>query len=269
VTLADGRSFASDLPVPLDPETLAQFLALSGDPLGYGQLLFATFLAGRPREGLSIARSTAERAGKPLRIRLDIPPDARTLHTLNWEWLYDAATGTPFAAAPDIALSRFLRVDAPLGQPVETGLLKVLVVISNPTNLAEYNLPPLDPALERRKIEESLEKVQDQVVCSFLDAPVTPANIREHLEQGGFHVLHVVGHGYFKQKGYLALEDGERQVAIVDEDSFDDVFLGQHEVRLVVLAACVSAARDTSSSGGTRCRVAARDASPVRLSSEN
>lgn len=49
VTLADERSFASDQPVQLDSDTLAQLLAATSDPLGYGQLLFDTFLAGKPR----------------------------------------------------------------------------------------------------------------------------------------------------------------------------------------------------------------------------
>ncbi|MBI3941542.1 MAG: CHAT domain-containing protein [Chloroflexi bacterium] len=243
VTLADGRSFAGEQPAQLDAESLTQFVSLSSDPFNYGQLLFDTFLAGKPKEGLASARSAAQQAQKSLRLRLDIPADARTLHTLTWEWLYDGSMDAPFAAAPGMALSRFLRVNAPIGQPVETQPLKILVVISNPANLATFNLAPLDPAVERQKFEEILAKVRDQVDCTFLDGPATLENIRDHLEQGHFHVLHVLGHGYFKQKGYLVLEDANRQVNIVDEGSFDDLFLGQHDVRLVVLAACLSAAR--------------------------
>jgi len=244
VTLSRERSFASDQPIPVDLDTLNQFMGMSSDPLGYGQLLYDTFLAGRPREGLTAALNEAQAGKRHLRIQLDIPPDAKTLHTLTWEWLYSPGTDAAFAASPEVSLSRFMRIDKPLGEPVETRPLKILVVISNPANLSDYNLPALDPNVERQNIEAALIKVQGQVKCEFLEGYATLGNIRNQLEQGQFHVLHVLSHGYMKQqKGYLLLQDQEGRGAPVDENIFDDLFLGQHNIRLVVLAACLSAAR--------------------------
>ena len=244
VTLSGERSFANDQPVAFDMDTLNQFMSMSADPLGYGQLLFDTFLAGRPREGLASAVNEARAKRKRLRLRLDIPPDARTLHTLMWEWLYDPAADTAFAASPEVSLSRFMRIDRPLGQPLETRPLKILVVISNPTDLSTFNLPSLDVGLERQNIEAALMPVQGQVQCEFLQGRATLDNIRDQLERGQIHVLHILSHGYVKQqKSFLLLEDKNGLGVPVDESIFDDLFLGQRNVRLVVLAACLSAAR--------------------------
>ncbi len=244
VTLSSERSFANDQSIAFDMDTLNQFMSMSTDPLGYGQLLFDTFLAGRPREGLITAVNEAQAKHRRLRLCLDIPPDAKTLHTLMWEWLYDPRTDTAFAASPEISLSRFLRIDRPLGQPLETRPLKILVVISNPTDLSKFSLPSLDVGFECQNIEAALMPIQGQVKCEFLEGRSTLDNIRNQIERGQYHVLHMLSHGYIKQqKSFLLLEDKDGLGMPVDENIFDDLFLGQRNVRLVVLAACLSAAR--------------------------
>jgi hypothetical protein len=248
VLLADGSCYPGQAAVNLD-ELSASLLEMAQDPLAYGEKLYKTFLDGPPKEGLAVARTRARDARRGLRLCLDIPPDARRLHILNWEWLYDPVSRVPFAASPDYAVSRFLAPTGhAVGAPVKIQPLRVLVIISNPSNLEEkYGLQPLDPRVEHDRMAEALAKVAGQVEWIFLPGHATVENIRNQLEREAFHVVHVMAHGYFKQKGSLMLEDAEGQAQPVDENVFGDVLLGQPQVRLVVLAACLSAARSQAS----------------------
>jgi hypothetical protein len=108
VILADGRRYAGAAPVNLD-QLHARLFEVSQEPFTYGAMLYETFLGDTPKQGLAVARTRAQDAKKRLRLRLDIPPDARRLHILNWEWLFDPASRTTFAASPDYALLRLGR----------------------------------------------------------------------------------------------------------------------------------------------------------------
>ena len=104
------------------------------------------------------------------------------------------------------ALTRFLPVNKPLGDPVHTNPLKILAVVAETSDLGKYGLLPLDGKVERQKLGEVFDKLADQVQYEFLEGPPTQDNIRTKLEAGGHHVLHIVGHGKFiDQQGYLFL----------------------------------------------------------------
>lgn len=237
VKLSGGRDYSEPTPINLD-EVKESLIELNQEPENYGKLLFRTFFSGRAAEGLALARNAD--AARPVRLRLRLPPNARFLHTLRWEWLYDPRSQTALAAAPTFALSRLLSTPNPAPEPVATRPLRILVVIANPDNLGELGLEQLVARDERQRIEAALGKVSGQVEYKFLEGRATVQNIRDCLEQGGFHVLHVLAHGYFEDKGYLVLEDDNGKCVWVDEGNFGDVLLGQKQLRLVVLAACLT-----------------------------
>ena len=217
-----------------------------GDLADDGQRLFdALFADGVLRDAWAESRGQAPER----RIRLRIDPAAAELHALPWELLADNATmlsanaGTPF--------SRYLPVALPWGGEVEERPIRVLVVISNPADLAsKYSLAPLDVDLEREILEGALEDLAPEAVAmDFLDPPVTLERIEEALREG-YHVLHYLGHGVFSQRrrqAALYLENGEGQTQVVADDALIGMLARQQvRPRLIFLAACQSAARDTA-----------------------
>ncbi|MBN2004491.1 MAG: CHAT domain-containing protein [Anaerolineae bacterium] len=215
----------------------------SGDLLADGQKLFDALLAdAQLRSAWAEARGQAPQR----RLRLRIDPAAAELHTLPWELLHeDAAMLSANAATP---FSRYLPVALPWGGEVEEHPIRVLVVISNPDNLqSQYNLAQLDVEQERAALEANLEA--GEVGMVFLDPPVTPERIEEALRDG-YHALHYIGHGtYSSRRGRAALylQDAAGATQIVADDAFIGMLARQPaRPRLVFLAACQSAMRDTA-----------------------
>jgi hypothetical protein len=219
-----------------------------------GQKLFETLLAdGALRAAWAEARGQAPQR----RIRLRIDPTAAELHTLPWELLQEdlvmlsAHTDTPF--------SRYLPIALPWSGPVQERPVRALVVISNPDDLeTQYELAPVDVAMERETLTSALESVEpDQLEVNFLDAPVTPERVEEALRKG-YHILHFVGHGAFSARRgqaalYLQDDDGHAQRVLDDElvgmlarQGSGQAANGTTRPRLVFLAACQSATRSTA-----------------------
>ena len=82
----------------------------------------------------------------PARVRVALDDSARDLYAVRWERLL-RVTGVnviPLAAHPDTPLSRLLDLDTPPRTP-QIGLpLRVVVAISNPVNVKDFDLTPLD-----------------------------------------------------------------------------------------------------------------------------
>ncbi len=220
--------------------------ASSGDPVQDGRQLFdALFADSALRDAWVYVCGQAPQR----RIRLRVDVAAAELHGLPWELLHaesgmlSANAATPF--------SRYLPIALPWGGEVEDRPIRVLVVISNPQDLeSQYDLAPLDVDLEREVWDAVLEDLDpDEVAIDFLESPVTLERIEEALREG-YHVLHYLGHGAFsrrRRQAALYLEDAAGQTQVVS----DDVLIGmlsrqQVRPRLVFLAACQSAVRDTA-----------------------
>ncbi len=193
------------------------------------------------------------------RIRLRIDATAPELHAIPWELLRDAADG---AAAQDLAatnatpFSRYLASRSQPGGPVLQRPIKVLVAIANPENLQEkYGLAKLDVDKEWQSLQEATAG-QDDIELTLLEQPCTLPALEKALKEG-YHVLHFIGHGAFREKGgqgtavlYLADEDNQATLA-QDEDIAsmfgrqlaDSNLLVDERLRLVFLASCQTATR--------------------------
>jgi tetratricopeptide (TPR) repeat protein/TolB-like protein len=242
---------------PALDETLEERLrTLLDDPLQYGIQLFDALLPPDSKllAGYESALSLATRQKRPLRFRLFLDPSlAAGLHELRWERLHDVRRDISLARSPNVLLSRYLGLADPPGPPV-AGTPRLLVAISNPTDLSSLGLPPIDVAQAREAIAEALAPLARKISAEFLDGPVTPARLRDRLIGGGFHVLHLLAHGILPAGGgpaHLVLEKpdetGEGSVAEpVDEGLLAEILEADPNLRLVMLLACHGGALSTS-----------------------
>jgi outer membrane protein assembly factor BamB len=175
-----------------------------------------------------------------LRLRLRIDLGAAELHDVPWELLcvddilLSANAATPF--------SRYLPATTPWKTDVTARSLRVLVAISNPVDLEEYRLLPLNVEAERTLLEQVL--ADQDVQMDVLEPPVTLPRLEAKLREG-YHILHYVGHGAVGQERgepvlYLQREDD--RAALVKGRQVS-AMLARQGVRpyLVILAACESA----------------------------
>lgn len=215
------------------------------DPTVSGQQLFDLLFADRVlRENWVEARGHSRRR----RIRLWLDLDARELHALPWELLHDGRT--LLAANAETPFSRYLPIAREWGSALQTRPVRVLAAISNPDDLSEHGLSPLDVETERQTLQNACASLPlSDFSISFLDPPITLERLENAL-QSGYHILHYVGHGKFdpkKQKASLVLQDEAGNAAMVAEDTLAGMLERQRtRLRLIVLVACQSAARATS-----------------------
>lgn len=221
-----------------------QLLAVTLDPVEYGRLLFEALFSGESgellagyRESLTLARHQSQRLRFRLHIADSAPPE---LHAILWELLYDPGKRIAFSRSQETAFSRYLGVafQATAAVPERP---KILVVSPSPTDLTNYGLPDLDPVASRSAMEKAFEPLQKLGTYEFLDGPATVERIRDRLVSGAFHVLHLQAHGLQSpSRGgtRLVLERQDGSAHCIDEDLFSEVFEGQRNLRLAVLASC-------------------------------
>jgi hypothetical protein len=217
----------------------------SGDPVADGQQLLDLLLEDDAlRQAWSEVRGQAERR----RIRLRIDAQAAELHVLPWELLH---TGTTLlSATAKTPFSRYLPVSLPWGGAVEERPIRVLAVISNPSDLASaYELTPVETETERALLTAAFEEMsEDEIALDFLEPPVTLERLEAALREG-YHILHYVGHGAYSRRReravlFLQNEDGATEL-VTDEALVHTLARQDVRPRLIFLNACQSAQRAT------------------------
>ncbi len=148
------------------------------------------------REGLLLAWTRShdvareQDSGLRLRLRMGAAP---ALAGLPWELLYDARSNCFLAQSERTPLVRFLDVPN-VARPISVdGPLRVLAIISAPTDVEE-----LDVEAEWARIQEALAPRVDEglvVIDRLPQATVTELGI--WLRRHQTHVIHFVGHGDF------------------------------------------------------------------------
>lgn len=193
-------------------------------------------------------------------IHLRIDEGAPELHTIPWELLRDTSVGgndQPLAASVTTPFARYMAGPTLPGQPITERPVKVLVVIANPANLADYDLPPIDVDAELTALRQVMQNLD--VDLRFFPAPCadnqsqgkgqgkgpdkdqgkeqdnadvgdanqapqacTLAGLADELSNG-VHLLHIIAHGYFNQElgqAVLYLADTNNQVVPVTQNEF-------------------------------------------------
>lgn len=226
-----------------------QLLKLSLSPEDYGRVLAQSLFADPElRSEFDQVRTAADRDGTKLRVRLRIDASVPELHRLHWETLCDPRDGSPLFVGENILFSRFLlgSSDWRSVQPRPRWDLRALVVIANPSNLAEYRLSPIDVAGELKRARDNLGTIP---VTTLPDADsrerATLGNAIAHLRRDRYDIVYVVCHGTFVQdESWLWLEDDAGMVARMSGDELVTELKGLSErPLLIVLASCESAGR--------------------------
>ena len=211
-------------------ETDRDFLAELGD------FLFDALFTGEVLELYRSSLSMVRDRGHNLRVRLRM--DAPELAALPWEVLHDAADDAFLATQAETALVRYVPLRIP-ARPTEVVLpLRLLVIISNPTDVA-----PLDVEKEQAIIGDALAEAagQGHMELEILTL-ATVEGISQALRRFQPHIVHFIGHGIFDQgQASLVLVDEGNRAVLVDERQVRELFTGQKETRLVVLNACQTA----------------------------
>jgi hypothetical protein len=179
----------------------------------------------------SLDQVRAEQAGG-LRLRLRLN-DAPAIAGLPWELLYDVRTNSFLAQSERTPVVRFL--DLPhVPRPIAVdGPLRVLAIISSPTDLEE-----LDVEAEWRRLGEALKpRVETGLVVLDRLPSATLAELGPWLRAHQTHVIHFVGHGDY--------DDRLREGVVYFQDEHGAYLRDHDPLRMVVLNACRSARADT------------------------
>ncbi|GAB4565580.1 MAG: hypothetical protein Tsb0020_16580 [Haliangiales bacterium] len=252
--------------------------ALSFDDQAYGQKLYQALLATPSMQKAYQQAVGAVRSKRTpydgLRVRLAIHEDAPALHKLSWERIYhqhEQHWGA-LACAARTPFSRYIALETPHPPAAPSGPLRFLFVIAHPAG-AEQVLAPIDVDAEVENLCAALADVDRtrlgqlaimpgrsglsderlralaEADIEVIEGPSCIANITAAL-QSGADVFHLLGHGHLDaepQIAYLHLEDDEGGWARVsDQELASKIIDLETPPRLVFLATCESAARDST-----------------------
>ena len=181
---------------------------------------------------------TSRDGGEGLRVRLQLT-DAPSLAGLPWELLWDKRSQTFVAQSERTPVVRYLEVSQPPRPLVVDGPLRVLVVLSSPTDL-----PELDVEAEWRRLQDGLA---DRVAAGLVHLDRLPAAtttaLAAWLRDHEVHILHVIGHGDFdehQQEGVLYFCDAYGRSVAVPPGVLGPYLHDHDPLRLVFLNACQS-----------------------------
>ena len=156
------------------------------------------------------------------------------------------------AAQADTPFSRYLPNEKPWREAVKRLPMRILVVISNPSDLPEkYNLPLADIEVEKRALDEAFATVAPgKVKVDYLEPPATLSRIEDALRDGDYQMLHILSHGAFNTRTHeaaLLLEDAQQHAQRVSDNEFTAMLARKGiQPHVVLLAACQSATRTSA-----------------------
>jgi hypothetical protein len=187
----------------------------------------------------SLSSTYEQNVGLRLRLRLAETPE---LAELPWEFLYDPRHKRFLTQSRYSPLVRYLDLSAPPHSLSVDGPLRVMVMISNPSDYYE-----LDAEREWNLLNSALAQqlADGRVVIERLAASMSALRGRLRLEE--FHVFHFVGHGLYRSdwgSGVLVMEGADGRSHEVTGDELGVLLSDHRQTRLAVLNACEGARSD-------------------------
>jgi len=182
---------------------------------------------------------TRTQEGEGLRLRLHLQ-DVPVLSHLPWEFLYDAATNQFLCFNRQTPLVRYLDLSKAISPLQIQPPLRILVMVSSPTQLAYLNVDE-----EKAKLQGALGKLEKsgRVQLHWLEK-ATVDELQKTLRTAEFHVFHFIGHGDFDaaiNQGWLAFEDELDALDQVNAEQVGAILNNHRSLRLVVLNSCKGA----------------------------
>ena len=253
-----GEATSERFRLPFDNQTL-EILLLKLDPgrsgtrrvganaqqqaaMDFGGPLFEAIF----RDDLALAWSRSQDlarqqdAGLRLRLRLTGAP---AIAGLPWELLYDRKTNAFLAQSERTPLVRYLDVPQVPRPMVVDGPLRVLAIISSPTDLEV-----LDVDGEWGRLQEALAPRIEAglVVLDRLPRPQL-SELGPWLRRQPTHIIHFIGHGDFDERlreGVVYFQDKLGGRTAVTSSVLGPYLRDHDPLRMVVLNACRSARTD-------------------------
>jgi hypothetical protein len=256
---------ATEFTLPFSQEQLSTLFWLSGQsrhmgvadegaesvgrltPLIFGKELFQAVFKGDLRLNLALSYQSARQRDAGLRLRLWFGADVAELADLPWEFLWapDPFHNDFLALRADTPIIRRPRVDS-VSQPFTvTPPLRILVMLSNPADVA-----PLAVNEEFQRLQQALGKLQAAGIVDLQQLEVATLDaLNQRLRADDFHVLHFIGHGFFNQatnQGGLVFEDNHGKANLVSADVLWNELRREEGLRLIFLNACEGARSGSS-----------------------
>ena len=209
-------------------------------PQQIGDQLFDALFSGPVRSLLDRSLGMIHGRQRGLRIKLHIDPEDPSLAqlaSLPWEFLYRKETRDFLNLSRFTPIIRYLDVQRPYAPLPMKPPLRILVVMSAPTDYFS-----LDLDRERTLIEASWAK-QEGVQVEFMERATILA-LGDRLAEQPYHVLHYMGHGDFAERsgrGVLVVEDEYGDGVMVDGSTLGILLRDVPTMRLVFLNACETA----------------------------
>lgn len=208
------------------------------------RLLRALFPSGSAMACLLTSVAQARAGDVGLRIRLHLR-DAPDLARYPWEFVYDANVDRFLCLSSHTPVVRYLDVPEPPSPLPVASPLRILVVISSPSDAT-----PLGVEREWSNLTTAMADVvaRGLVHIERLPTATMPALAR-HLRGGAYHVLHFIGHGAFDTRagdGVLAFEDAEGRTRLVGADELGAHLHDHRSMGLALLNSCEGARSDTA-----------------------
>jgi tetratricopeptide (TPR) repeat protein len=219
----------------------------------FGATLFDAVFAGDVGQLFFRSVDAAERAKQNLRLRLQFDSDAGTegaeIAELPWECLYSRELDRFLALSTLTPLVRYVALAQPERTLAVTLPLRILVIVSNPSDL-----PRLDVEQEWARLNDGVRELVDLglVVVERLEAATLTA-LRQHLRREQTHILHFIGHGFLEQsevdptleEGALLFENEVGHSVSVSAKEMATLLHDHDALRLVFLNACHGASSDS------------------------
>lgn len=222
-----------------------------------GEALAQMMLPGRVGELFDDSLKAVANAGKGLRVRLRTEP--LDLAALPWEYVYQQKTpgekvGQDFLALQDnVSITRYETTGAPLPAFAGKEKLRIVAALASPLDQDILELEKDKKAIQAAvaELESHLDDGQGAIESVVLEQ-TTRAALLNALDSAD--IFHFSGHGIFEgtelspegkllKKGRIILETENAESDRFESGQLATVLRGAG-VRMVVLGACESAARD-------------------------
>lgn len=202
--------------------------------MAFGKALYDFLMHGEIGRRYAVSQDRCQQAGKGLRLKLHIGDPV--LAALPWEFLYDQRFDHYLALSQRTPLLRYLELPRPLRPLAVTPPLHILGMVANPGNL-----PPLDVAVEKQRIEEALADLR---AAGLVDLTWLPGQTWRDLQRAmrrEWHIFHFIGHGGFdklQNEGYLVFADPQGNAERMSATSLGRLLGDQHTLRVALFNSC-------------------------------